>query len=220
MNKKLFSLIYGDEIETAPKTKVVPAEDFSILLEASQVFEHIKEDAEKYRHEVATECEQYKEKGFKEGYDEGFKMWAEHLVKLEEEIERVHAETQKIIIPAALKAAKKIVARELELSEDVIVDIVSATLKTVSQHKKVTIYVSKKDLELVEKNRPKLREIFESLEALSIRERDDITPGGCVVETEIGIINAQLEHRWNIMEKAFETMARTATKKINGKKND
>lgn len=212
MKKKLFSLIYGDKIQTAPKAKVIPADDFSTLLDSSQVLEKIKEDAEKYRNQIVKECEEIKENAFKEGYEEGFKQWAEHLVKLEESLEKTRLEMQKSVIPAALKAAKKIVARELELSEASIVDIVAATLKTVSQHKKINIYVNKNDFEKLEKSKSKLREIFESLESLSIRERDDITPGGCIVETEYGIINAQLEHRWSILERAFDSMAKAAEK--------
>ncbi|WP_068470719.1 HrpE/YscL family type III secretion apparatus protein [Candidatus Protochlamydia phocaeensis] len=208
MSKKFFSLIYGDHIHIAPKTKHIPADNFSTLLEAGEVLEHIKQDAEKYRMQVAQECEEIKEKAHKEGYEEGFAKWAEHLVNLEKEIESVHKELQQLVIPVALKAAQKIVGREIELSEDVIVDIVAANLKAVAQHKKITIYVNKKDLEILEKNKPRLRDLFESLESLSIRPRDDVAPGGCVIETEIGIINAQLEHRWRVLEKAFEKLAK------------
>src|SRR5262249_15045025 len=118
-------------------------------------------------------------------------------------------ELEKTLIPVALKAAKKIVGREIELSEDTIVDIVSNLLKSVSQHKKITIYVNKKDLDSLEAARPRLKKIFESLEVLSLRERQDITPGGCVIETEAGIINAQLENQWRSLEAAFEKLMKS-----------
>lgn len=210
MSKKFFTLIHGDTVHVAPKTKVIPAEAFSVLMDASGVLEQIKKDAEQYRQEVVKECEQIKEHAFKEGYEAGYKEWAEHLARLEQEIEKVHAEVQKLVIPVALTAAKKIVARELE-SSDAIVDIVASNLKAVSQHKKVTIYISKKDLDVVEKNRQRLRDMFEGLESLSIREKDDLEPGSCTIETEIGIINGRLEHRWKVLEKAFEAAASKPT---------
>lgn len=216
MSKKFFSLIYGDQIHAAPRKKIIPADEVSSLVEASQILEHIKKDAEQYRIQVTQECEQIKENAFKEGYEEGFKQWTQHVIKLEEEIERVHQELQQLIIPVALKAAKKIVERELEISDTVIVDIVSANLKAVSQHKKITIYVNKKDLEMVEKHRPQLKEIFEELESLSIRERADIPAGSCIIETEIGIINAKMDHRWQILEKAFETLAKVSPQSLKG----
>ncbi len=207
---KFFTLIYGDKIQGAPNTKIIPASDFSTLLDAAQVLETIKEDAEKYRLQVSKECEQLKENAFKEGYEEGYRQWTEQLANFEKQIEAIHQELQQLIIPIALKAAKKIVGREIELSENTIVDIVASNLKAVSQHKKITIYVNKKELDVLEKNKPRLRELFENLEGLSIRARDDVAPGGCIIETEVGIINAQMEHRWRVLEKAFEALIKTS----------
>lgn len=215
MSKKLFTLIHGDRVLIAPKEKIIPAEEISTLQHAVEVLTHIKEDAEKYRLEVAKESEQIKENAFKEGYESGFKQWAEHLAQFEKDLEKAHKDTEQAIIPIALKAAKKIVGREIELSEETIVDIVASNLKAVSQHKKITIFVNKKELEVLEKNKQRLRELFENLEGFSIRPRDDIEPGGCVIETEIGIINAQMEHRWRVLEKAFEALIKTAPDKGN-----
>lgn len=216
MGKKFFTLVYGDQVHAAPDKKIIPADVFSALLEASDVLEHIKQDAHKYRQQVATECEVIKEQAFREGYEDGFKEWTEHLVNFEKQVQSMQKEIEKLVIPIALKAAKKIVGREVELSEDVIVDIVAANLKAVAQHKRITIYVNKKELDVLEKNKPRLRELFEHLESLSIRPRDDVAAGGCVIETEIGIINAQMEHRWLALEKAFDALMQTSPETLKG----
>jgi type III secretion protein L len=216
VSKKFFTLIHGDRIHVAPKTKIVPANELATLQDASEVLVHIQEDAERYRLQVVKEGEELKENAFKEGYEDGFKQWAENLVTFEKQLEALNKEMQKAIIPIALKAAKKIVGREIELSEDAIVDIVASNLKAVAQHKKIIIYVNKQDLDVLEKNKPRLRELFESLESLSVRPRDDIAPGGCVIETEIGIINAQMEHRWRVLEKAFETLMKSSPETLKG----
>ena len=214
MSKNFFTLIFGDRVRAAPKKKIIPAENLSTLISAAEVLDRIKEDAEKYRLQVAQESEALKEHGFKEGYEDGYKQWAEHFVEFEKKLEALHKEMQQAIIPIALKAAKKIVGREIELSENAIVDIVASNLKTVSQHKKITVFVNKKDLDVLEKNKQRLRDLFEHLESLSIRSREDIAPGGCVIETEIGIINAQMDHRWQVLEKAFESLLKTAPEKL------
>lgn len=206
MSTKIFTLIHGDTVRAAPQKKIIPAKEFSVLQTAEEVLDQIKHDAEKYRLQVAQECETMKENAFKEGYDDGLQKWAEHLVYLEKQLVVLSQEMRQAIIPIALKAAKKIVGREIELSEDVIVDIVASNLKTVAQHKKIIIYVNKKEWDILEKNKSRLREVFENLESFSIRPRDDIAPGGCVIETEIGIINAQEEQRWKVLEKAFTGM--------------
>ena len=204
--KKLFSLISGERLHGASKGKIIPAEDFSSLLDAQGVLEQVKKDADAYRLQVTKECEIIKEQAQKEGYEEGFRKWVEHITSLEQEIERVRSDLEKMLIPVALKAAKKIVGREIELTDDTIVDIVSNSLKAVSQHKRITIYVNRKDLDSLESHRPKLKEIFESLEVLSLRDRSDIAQGGCIIETEGGIINAQLENQWKALESALDVL--------------
>ena len=122
---------------------------------------------------------------------------------------------EKVIIPVALKAAKKIIGRELKASKDAVVDIIANSLKAVAQHKKITILVNPKELETVEKKRDSFKDIFEHLEVLSIRPRNDVEPGGCVIETESGIINAQLENQWVILENAFERLLKSSLKNKN-----
>lgn len=203
MTQKLFSLMYGDNKEIVANRKIIPAKEFSQLIDARDLMEKVKQDAETYKLEVAVECEKLKEYAQQEGFAEGYQVWVEQVAKLEEEIINVRQELKKMLIPAALKAAKKIVGREIELSEDTIVDIVSNQLKAVAQHSKVIIYVNKRDFEAVENSRQRLKDVFEHLESLSIRERSDIGRGGCVIETEMGIINAQLENQWSALERAF-----------------
>ncbi len=205
MSTKLFHLIYGDKINLAPNCKIIPQEAYSRLLDAEEILAKIKQEAEKYRLEVASECEELKEQAQSEGFEAGFRKWTEQIVYLENEIAKVHQEVQKLVIPIALKAAKKIVGREIEVSETAVVDIIANVLKAVAQHKKIVIYASKKDLEALEIHKNRLKQIFENLESFSLREREDIEQGGCIIETEGGIINAQLSQQWNILEQAFES---------------
>lgn len=208
MSKKFFSLLYGDSVRVAPEKKIIPADSLGELLEGKAIVERAVQEAEKYKAEVTAECEQIKEKAKNEGYEAGYQKWTSQIAQLESEISKVRKDMEKVLIPVALKAAKKIVGREMELSENTIVDIVANTLKAVSQHKKITIFVNKKDLDPLEKSRQRLKDVFESLEVLSLRERADIAPGGCVIETEGGIINAQLENQWSALEKAFSSMVK------------
>lgn len=206
MSKKFFSLIHDGSIHLAPGIRVIPSDTISKLHTAEEVLKVVKEDALQYRNEVSEECEKEKEQAQREGYEEGFREWAERIAALEQEITTTHENMQKLVVPIAMKAAQKIVGRELELSKDTIVDIVANSLKSVAQHKRIQVYVNREDLSSLEKNREKLKKIFESLESFSVRERDDIEPGGCVIETEGGIINAQLSNQWQILEDAFEKL--------------
>lgn len=209
MTKKLFSFIHREDVHIAPETKVIKKGAFSTLVEAKDVLQHVKEDANHYKLEVAAECEKLKEKAQQDGFEEGFVQWLEKITELEEEIKRVRKDVERVIFPIALKAAKKIIGRELDTSDTAVVDIIATSLKGVAQHKKIIVYVNRKDLEAVEKNRERLKDVFESLESLSIQPKDDVDQGGCIIETEGGIINAQLENQWMALESAFQKMMKS-----------
>ena len=202
--RKFFSLIFGEEVHIAPGEKIVPAKEFSTLQKAGDLLKKVKADATLYTAQIAEEGEKTKESAFQEGFQQGLVSLNQHLFALDEELKRLREDVQKRILPLALKAARKIIGEELRLHPDRIVDIVLTSLKPVTQHRKIVIYVNKSDLQILEDNKGKLKKIFERLENLSIQERADIEPGGCMIETEAGIINAQLENQWRALESAFE----------------
>ncbi len=202
---KFFSLISNAEVRIAPGKKTIPASEFSSLCDANEILETVKMEGAQYRRETALEAEKIKEQAFKEGFHEGLVALNKHLIALDHELAQIRGEVQKKILPLALKAARKIIGEELKIHPDRIVDIVLTSLKPVTQHRKIIIYVNKADLDMIEANRSKIKKIFEHLESLSILERGDIEPGGCIIETEAGIINAQLENQWRALESAFES---------------
>ena len=201
----LFTLISEEEIHLAPGEKIIKAKDFSSLKKAADLLKKTKKEATEYKIAVEKECEDLKEKAKKEGYADGFEQLNELILKLDKKLKTVEEELNKKIIPVALKAAKKILAEELKLQPDRIVNIVTQALKPVIQHQYIKICVNKADKEILEKNKPKIKKMLQQVKNLVIEERDDIEPGGCIIETEGGIINAQLENQWRALEAAFKT---------------
>lgn len=203
---KYFTLIYGDKVARAAAAKVIPAEEFAKLLEGRELVEHIQEEAERYRQEVVSECELLKEEAERQGFQEGLERWSAQITYLESEIRKVSEEMVKALAPVALQATKKLIGRELEINPDILAEIVAKTLKSVTGHRRVVIYCHRNDLPVLEKNREMLKGGFEQLESLVISERSDVQPGGVVIETEAGIINAQLENQWRGLAAAFEAL--------------
>lgn len=206
---KFFSFIYQGEIHPATEDKVIPAEDFSTLMAASEILSRAKEDAEHYKKEVEKECERLREEAKEAGFAEGLAQFNDHLINFGKQLQVIRMEMQKQILPLALKAAKKIVGEQLTVSPEKIVDIVIQAIGPVVQNHRFNIYVNKADKEILEAEKFKIKEILEHVQVLTIQERSDIAPGGCVIETESGIINATIENQWRTLESAFEKYMRS-----------
>ena len=202
---KFFSLISGKEVRIAPGVKRIAANELSTMLDASEVLAKVEKEALEFKKETVAEAEKTKQLAFAEGFQQGLESLNHHLFALDKELKELREEIQKRILPLSLSAARKIIGEELKLHPDRIVDIVLNSLKPVTQHKKINIYVNKADLAILEERKSELKKVFEHLQSLSLQERDDIEPGGCMIETEAGVINAQLENQWRALEAAFES---------------
>jgi type III secretion protein L len=208
----LLTLISGDRVHLSPHQKVIKQTLFSELLEAKELIQRIQIESKQYRLNIAKECEGYKEQAEREGFKQGFEQWLTKIRELEERIEQIKSELEQVMTPLALTAAKKIVGREIELDKEIIVDIVKSHLKAVKQSKRITISVSKEDYFQLDQRKNELKENFEALETFSVRPRDDLSKGSCIIETESGIINATIENQWALIEKVFAKIDKGTSK--------
>ncbi len=203
---KFFALIdQHKSLHLAENKKVIPKDEFTTFLSAAELIEEIKKDEIKFRQDLEQEAAETNKRNEEAGFQNGLEKWNEQLFSLEKEYKLARDEIANSIVPLAMTAVKRLIGKELKQNPETVVDIVSTALRPVSQHRKITIYVSKHDYDLLEENRPRIREIFEYLESLSITVRDDVAKGGCIIETEAGIINAQLDSQMDALQGAFQT---------------
>ena len=201
----LFSLIYKGDIKKTSEKKVLRAEEFSQLLEIQDLLKEAKDDIQRLQEETTTECIQLKKEAEEAGLQQGLIKFNTQLIYLDQKVKEMQHEMQKMILPLALKAAKKIVGEQLVLNPQSIIEIVMQALKPVRQNHEIKIFVSKEDKEALESAKEKLKVLFDQLRILTIDERDDLTKGSCIIETEAGIINATLDNQWRALEAAFES---------------
>lgn len=207
MKTKVFSLMKSKAaLHVAPGQKILPASALTDLLSVEEAMEKMQEDADNFRKEQVKEVELAREQAQREGFEAGFQKWTQKIAELEQEIARTNESMEDKLAPVALQAAKKIVGKELEMNPNAIAAIVKNALQSVRQHKQILVYVNPQELESVFEQREDLQQIFERLESLTIRARDDISRGSCVIETEGGIINAKLENQWKILEQVFDQL--------------
>ena len=203
---KLFSLIDRSEIELRPGAKVIPKEAYSSYLDAKELLEKAEGEITAFKEKAHTEAEALKQKAIEQGHKEGLEKWTSALAELEKKVSFIKKEVESEIVSLVLECGKKIVGNELKTSKTTVVKIVKEALKPVSDHESVTIFVSKEDFPTVEKHKATLKKQLEYTTSFSIQPRGDIEPGGCVIETEAGIINAQLDVLWKSLEIALKAL--------------
>lgn len=200
----LFSLIYQGNVKKTSTSKIIKAEEFSKILNIEALLEEAQKDIERLKLENEKTCLSLQEKAKENGHKEGLATFNSHLIYFDKKIKELQHDLQKLVLPIALQAAKKIVGTQLEMKPETIVDIVMQSLKPVTQAHEIKIIVSKEDKEILEQHKSRIKTLFDQLRVLAIEEREDISQGSCIIETEAGIINASLENQWRALQAAFD----------------
>lgn len=199
---KFFSLIQGGDVHPSSDEKVIPAAVFSKLIEAMDIVEKAKEDAEKHLESARQEGERLKKAAEDAGASKGLEAFNEKILEMDQALKKVRHEMQTMVLPLALQAAKKIVSKELETYPDTIVDIVQKAIAPVTESRQVIIYVSRQDKEALDQSKGIIQEMLPHVDALSIQEKE-MSPGSCIIKTEAGMINASIDNQWKALERAF-----------------
>ena len=109
------------------------------------------------------------------------------------------------LVELALSVAEKVIAREVQTTPEIVVNVVRAALAEVHDATELRIRVNPEDYALVE---PRWQEMLpRSVAQHSELLADDLVErGGCAVETRIGYVDGQLKTRLNQIVTSFQAV--------------
>ncbi|MFC1478932.1 FliH/SctL family protein, partial [Candidatus Margulisiibacteriota bacterium] len=73
----------------------------------------------------------------------------------------------------------------------------------ITDRDQVIVKVNSIDLELVKRNRDRLASLIDGVKGFSIVEDTQVDAGGCIVETNLGYIDARIATKLETVEAAF-----------------
>lgn len=143
------------------------------------------------------------EEAREEGYKEGFAKVNEIIYDLTEKKRDVLAQAEADMIRLSIRVAARIIGRELRQHPDTIADIVTQAIQTVRNQTKITIRVNPDDLDNLVKARDQLLNRVGQSKIIDFQSDPKVQPGGCIIESEAGVVNAQLKTQLEVMEKVL-----------------
>jgi type III secretion system HrpE/YscL family protein len=182
---------------------IVEAPVFDAKMEAERLLSEARGEAERIVAEARHEAERLRSKAATEGREKGLAAVTELLVGARAAAARARDEAESELRSLAVRISEKILGRELKLSPDAVEDVVAQALEHAGEPRDVVVRLNPADLEAVERGKPRLLERVRSARAVSLRGDDAVPRGGCVVETELGIVDARLSTQLEAIERAL-----------------
>lgn len=175
----------------------------SIIEEAKKEAEKIRKEAEELLSQVESELMNAREKGYAEGREEGLSSMTEQLMAFEKAKEEFSKNAEENIIRLVMMIAEKVIGKIIHEHGDAIKAVVKQAIES-ALGDRILVRLSPEDFKIVMAAESEFRDALDRTKRLSFKEDEGIERGGCVVETEVGTIDARLETQLSAIRKALE----------------
>jgi type III secretion system HrpE/YscL family protein len=182
---------------------IVDADVFDAKLEADRLIAEARAQAERELAATRDEAERMRRKAEVEGRERGLGAVTELLVGARAAAARARAGAEAELRTLAVHIAEKILGRELLLDGATVVDVAREALKHVGEPRELVVRCAPEDLEALARGKPRLVERCRAAQAVVFRPDATVARGGCVVETELGLVDARLSTQLEAIERAL-----------------
>ena len=160
------------------------------------------------------EAEQIKQSAYQEGFNAGLQQAQADLENFRNTLgafvgaeDRVFQEIAPNILSIALDIAQKIIKTEVKADPQIVLNTVLDVLKTLSKNEpKITIRVNPVQVQYIKDTLPEEVRLMGMETKLSVLPDENIMEGGCIVQTNNGLVDASIEAQLDIVQNALRSM--------------
>ena len=182
-----------------------PADDAeSEVLSRAQA---ILEEAERFKaellEEARVEARCLAEEGAEIGQQEGFseaEYLREQIAAMEQ---RMLKEVDGEVVRASMRIAAELLEAEMSARPEAIVDMVCCALATARDARDVFLRVNPSDAAVLRQHKSRLIDVLGRARDVDVREDRLVKPGGVLIQTESGVVDAQLQTQLEEISRAL-----------------
>ncbi len=153
------------------------------------------------------------DEGQLKGYEESKQAITERLQVLNELVEKfgrikndILQRNEVQIIDFIYYLASKVAYFEIEKNPERILPVLKNAIESLQKDERMLIKISPQDFATIEDLRKKSGNNFEYLSNAKLESVDTLKPGGCLIETNFGLIDATVEERLSKLWETLETV--------------
>ncbi|MDE6432482.1 MAG: HrpE/YscL family type III secretion apparatus protein [Opitutales bacterium] len=169
--------------------------------ESAKIIASAKEEAEKIVTDAKAVYESEKERGYADGMASGKTEMANQLMALATKNADSFAKMEKDVTDVVVRAIKKIIG-DVDKNE-LITNVVKNALKMIRSQKQATLKVAPSEAAFLREKVTELMKDTPNLEFLDIVSDAHLNPGSCLLETDLGVIDASIDVQIAAIEKSI-----------------
>ena len=158
--------------------------------------------------------EEGRARGVREGETAGFERGTqkieplinsitEVLIQLDAIRKETFHQIEKEVAELALAIAQKVICREVATDRETVVCVAREALAKVDDPGKITIKMNPADLHFINETKYQLANVIADVKNVTFKGEKAIQRGGCIIETELGEIDARIEKQLEAIKESF-----------------
>jgi type III secretion protein L len=186
-----------------PAVSKITKEAHEASLEAKHILTTAQEQAAQLLDDARREKETALAESTERGYAAGLNQWNDALADAWKKREDFITQHEAELVKLAVAIAKKIIGRSIELNPGTVLQTAKEALRGVRSQRRVTIKVHPSDEDGLREQAGSLKMLGAEVGELVIVGNPSIEAGGCIVESDLGVIDAQIGTQLASIENAL-----------------
>jgi type III secretion protein L len=171
--------------------------------QAETVLAEARQKAAELVKSAKEEAETRREAARQEGYAAGLGEWNKCLTAAVTARDEFIEKNEAAVVQLAIQIARKIIGDELRLAPDQVVSIAREALRSAPRAGNVTLQVHPDDEPALRRQVSRLQKSLGEGRKIELVSNADVARGGCLIASDIGIVDAQLETQLEVMSRAL-----------------
>ncbi len=187
--------------EILPTGLLLRAADFAAVVEAQSIIAHAEAEAARIRENAAAHFEEEKARGYRDGLELGKAEMSERIVSTLSQSNLYFTKVEDALVDVVMKAVRRVIG---EFDERERVErIVRQALELLRNQSQVRVKVSPAQLDWLNSRVEALLTSFPRIHLLDVQTDERLPSDGCILETELGVIDATVETQLRAIERAL-----------------
>jgi type III secretion system HrpE/YscL family protein len=174
--------------------------------DANEILAEAREEARRIVEDARRNAQSIFDSASEDGYRAGAGQWSEALADAWKSRDRYVAANEAALLKLAVRIAEKLLGEQLRIAPDSIASIVREATASMRRAERLVIQVHPEDATLLNEGIASLRTPVREVEVCS---NSSLSRGDCIVESDIGVIDARLETQLQNLERALTASVAT-----------
>lgn len=203
-----FIRLKSNTLTLRPETRLLKAGDYQAFVATQQMLAEAQQQTQELLSSATQEYENQRQRGYEDGMNEAKMEMAEQMIEMAERTVDYFAQVEGKVAQLVMTALRKLIGEfdDAELA----LRMVHHALQIVSNQAQVTIRIHPSQEQVLRKRLGELLAGYTGIGKVEISADPRLALNGCILETEMGVVDASLEVQLQALEQALTNRIATA----------